>query len=588
MSIIDKINDTPMAGGICILASAGTGKTYCLVEKVKHCVSSGINPLNMLIFSFTVDSANEFRNRIPNNELMTIGTIHSVMLKIIKEHSRKAYYVIDGSKQIQIAFEILKELKVDFDKANKYLGWVGLAKNTFLDYYEMLEDNSAMLCSFFGDSKIMSFAVEYEKKKEHLHKIAFDDFTLKAYWLLKENPEILDARQERWQYIFCDEAQDLNVPQIAIIKLLANKYKNLLIVGDGKQSIYQSFRGATPSFMYDFKKIYPEANIFSLDKTYRNAISITGAGNKIASHIDHSIIDTANQSQGKIQILAPFASQREEAVNVSAMAINAFQQDKTVRILYRTNAQSLTFQQIMLQENIPFSINQATSIFFTKEAKTALACCEFTLEYENLNLSQKIATIKDLKPLIGNKFALYALTKKMQELGTDCLANPYPFEQDFKTEGVLHEIKDIKKSLQDRTTISSIFNYVANICREDESFSDNSEDNLIGIAEFASECKNLSELKILIDQISKPRLLAQGEKAICLSTIHGSKGLESSVVFLTGCVNGCLSHSKGMAEEELNLFYVAVTRAKDELYISSFLSFGRKEYSGTDYIDMIR
>lgn len=584
MSIIDEINNTQMAGGIAVLASAGTGKTWHLVEKVKHCVKQGINPLNMLIFSFTVDSANEFRNRIPNNEVMTIGTIHAVMLKIIKEHSKKAYYVFNNGQQMKFIFDILKDLRIDFDKANKYLGMVGLAKNTFLDYYDMLENNSGMLSEFFGDNKIMAFAREYEAKKEHCHKIDFDDFTLKAYWILKDNPDVLDNRQERWKYIFVDEAQDLNIPQIAIIKLLANKYKNLLIVGDCKQAIY-NFRGSTPSFLCNFKEIYPDASIFTLGTTYRNAKSICEVGNKIASKIDNSNIDTANQSVGRVTIIPPFESQLEEAIEVCDLAIKAFRQDKTVRIIYRTNAQSLTFQKIMLQENVPYSVNQATSIFFTKEAKTAIACCSFAFEYENLILGMKIECLKELKPLITNKFELYTLTKKMKELGTDCFSNPYPFENDNKTERIMDELSEIKQSLSNYKSISDIFNYVAIMCKDDDSFSDSAEDNLIGISEFASNCNTVAELKILIEQISKPRLLESGEKAIKLSTIHGSKGLEDSVVFASFLL---LPHPKGLYDEELNLAYVSITRARQELYISTSLTFGNKDIEISPFFDIIR
>lgn len=338
----------------------------------------------------------------------------------------------------------------------------------------------------------------------------------------------------------------------------------------------------------NFKQYYPNASTFNLPTTYRCAREITRISNLIAARIDGSHIDTANQNEGKIQIFAPFESQREEAYNISAMAIDKFRQNKTVRILYRTNAQSLTFQQIMLQENIPYSINQTTSIFYTKEAKTAIACCELAFEYDKLTLEMKIACLKNLRPLIANKFELYALTKKMQELTADCFANPYPFHNDSKTERIIDELIELKETFSRCQSISDVFNFVGKIYKDDDSFSDNAEDNLIGIAEFASECKSLGELNQLIDQISKPRLLAPGEKAISLSTIHGAKGLENSVVFITGIVNDCFPHKNGENAEELNLFYVAITRAKSELYLSSFLSFGRKEYSGTTYIDMIR
>jgi DNA helicase II / ATP-dependent DNA helicase PcrA len=595
MNIQDKINQAELSGGIVITASAGTGKTYCLVEKVKYLILQGINPVNILCFTFTQDAAQEFRNRIPNNETMTIGTIHAISLKIIKENSPKRYFVLDNGMQHKFVFDIFKELKIDFDKYNKYLSRIDLAKNIFLDYYNLIEDNDQLITSFFDDNnKLISFAREFEIKKEKQHKITFSDMQLKAYNILKNNPSILDNRQERWKYIFLDEAQDASNVDVALVSILAQKYHNLFVVGDVKQQIFQFRTGGNNSglngvsLMKNFKDIYPDASIFTLGTTYRNAKSICDIGNKIASKIDNSNIDTANQSLGKVTIIQPFESQLEEAIEICNLAIKAFNQDKTVRIIYRTNAQSLTFQKIMLQENIPYSINQTTSIFYTKEAKTAIACCEFAFEYDKLTLGMKIACLKNLKPLIANKFELYALTKKMQELTADCFANPYPFHNDSKTERIIDELIELKETFSHCQSISDVFNFVGKICKDDDSFSDNAEDNLIGIAEFASECKSLGELNQLIDQISKPRLLAPGEKAISLSTIHGAKGLENLVVFITGIVNDCFPHKNGETLEELNLFYVAITRAKSELYLSSFLSFGRKEYSGTTYIDMIR
>lgn len=240
MSIIDKINSASITGGISVSASAGTGKTHCLVEKIKHCVANGVNPINILAFTFTVDSAQEFRKRIPNSELITVGTIHSVMYQIIRENSPKRYFVLDNGYQKKFVFDIFKELKIDYINYNKFLSRIELAKNIFPEYYDMLEDRDQNLLSFFENNhKLIGFAQEFEKKKEKQHKIVFSDMQLKAYDILRKNPAILDSRQERWKYIFLDEAQDASNVDIAVIMLLAEKYKQLFVVGDVKQKIYQ-------------------------------------------------------------------------------------------------------------------------------------------------------------------------------------------------------------------------------------------------------------------------------------------------------------------------------------------------------------
>ena len=590
MSIMDEINKAPISGGIAVTASAGTGKTYSLTKKIEDCVAKGINPINMLVFTFTTDAANELKKRIGNaGSLMTVGTIHSVMLQIIREHGKKRYYVLDAGGQLRFAFDILKDLKMDFDRANRYLGAIGFAKNKFTDYYDLLENSPEFLEEFFGDKNLFSFALEYERKKEHCHKIDFDDMTLKAFEILNNNPSILDNRQERWKYIFVDEAQDLCPPQTDVIKLLARKYKNLFIVGDEKQAIYGSFRASSPEFLKNFKKEYPDATIFNLPTTYRCCDAVCKAGNKIAQYIDKTIIDTANTELGSLITLSPFVNQRDEAGDICDKAIAEFNAGRSVKILYRTNAQSLVYQQIMLQENIPFSINQNTSIFQTKEAKLALACCSLAFEYDSLIQTSKISCLMNLKPLLNNKWGLYAITRKMKEADMCPFKNENKFMDDAKTADTLMEIKYLRERFTELKTIQDVFHYVAKVVEESDEndFSDSAYDNLIGIEEFAAPCKNMQELNQFIEAISRPRLLADGERAISLSTIHGSKGLEADVVFLTGVVDGLLPHKNGEDEEELNLFYVGVTRAKSELYVSGFMQFGRNTYEKFSYTGII-
>lgn len=589
MSVIDDIKNTPMSGGIAVSASAGTGKTYCLVEKVKRLISDGVNPINILVWTFTVDAANELKNRIPNGQLMTIGTIHSVMFQIIREHSAKRYYVLDGGAQTKFIFDILKELKIDFDKAGTYMDMIGIAKNTFIDYYELLESSPQSLEVFFGDKKLLAFAIEYEKKKEHCHKIDFEDMALKAFKIMSESESILDSRHERWKYIFLDEAQDVSFVQAEIVRLLSSKYKNLFVVYDIKQAIYGSFRAGTTSFVTCFKKDYPNASQFSLPTTYRCAKNICDAGNRVAQFIDNSVIDTAINNNGEIYTKTMFRTQRQECEFVTKKAIEYFRHDKTVKILYRTNAQSLVLQQILLAENIPFSINQATSIFYTKEAKAAIAYCKLKYAYQDAKHEDRVAIINSMRPLLSSKWGLYEITGEMKKRKMCPFENPRTFDKSEQSHNTLQELLELKEMLASCNSISDVFAKTAKLIEGVDSFSPSATDNLIGISEFASECKTIEELFELIEKIQKPRLLAPGEKAISLSTIHGSKGLESDVIFLTGVVNGMMPHK--LAEdvmEELNLFYVGVTRAKETLYITSFSSFGKNEYVGHQYIDSIK
>lgn len=583
MSIIDEINNTPISGGIVVTASAGTGKTYSIVSKIQHCIDNGVNPLNILVFSFTVDAANELKSRIKNGELMTVGTIHSVMYQIIRENSRKRYFVLDNGAQTKFVFNIFKENKIDYDRYSSYMSKVGFAKNFFTNYYELLDEQPEVLMEFFKDQKLFGFAVQYELEKERCHKIDLDDMQLKAYQILRDNQDVLAHRQERWKYIFVDEAQDLCNPQADIIKLLAAKYQNLFIVGDEKQAIYGSFRASSPEFMQNFKHYFPQANEFFLPTTYRCAQSITDAGNRIAGYIDKSCIDTANKSTGKVEKLQPFYSQAQEAETICDMAIKYLRTtNKSIRILYRTNAQSLMYQLFLIRNNVPFAINQNVSLFNTKEGRLAIACCQFVYEYDSMTSVAKAGVLNNIRPALTERRAIYGAVGIMKKDDCDIMNKRLGYQYDNLTA----ELEALRFELSRLQSPRDIVAFVAKMdCIVD--FSDAAYDNLIGIAEFLRDCKTMQDVDDMIAEISRPRNVPKDERVIHLSTIHGSKGLEADVVFLTGVVDNVLPHKFGVELEELNLWYVGVTRAREELYISGFRNFGKNEYTSFKYMEMI-
>jgi DNA helicase II / ATP-dependent DNA helicase PcrA len=583
MTIQEKINAAKMSGGIVVTASAGTGKTYSIVNKIQDCLDKGINPLNILVFTFTVDAANALKNRIQNGQLMTVGTIHSVMFQIIRENSPKRYFVLDNGAQTKFVFNIFKENRIEYDRYNNYMSKIGFAKNYFTNYYDLLENDPEVLIEFFKDQKLFSFAMQYEAEKERQHKIDFDDMTLKAYAILRNNPEVLAHRQERWKYIFVDEAQDLCPPQIDIIKLLAAKYQNLFIVGDEKQAIYASFRASTPEFLQNFKHYYPQATQFFLPTTYRCAKAITLAGNKIAQFIDKTTIDTANKEPGIINKIVPYETQAEEAECICDMAIDVYQNtDQSIRILYRTNAQSLMFQLMLIRQNVPFSINQNVSIFNTKEGRLAIACCQLAMEYESMSTIAKTNVLNNIRPALNERKQVYNAVGKMRDTGKDLMKD----ELGEQFEDLMYDVQALQMAVQMCKNPTDIVAYVSKMpCIAD--FSDSAPDNLIGISEFLRGCKTMKEVDAMIAEVSRPRDVPKDERVIHLSTIHGSKGLEADVVFLTGVSDNVLPHKFGIPEEELNLFYVGVTRARNILHVSGFRHFGTNEYTSHRYMEII-
>lgn len=244
MDILEQILESDFP--IMIQSSAGSGKTYTLVAKIRNCIEKGINPKNILAVTFTQDAAREMKQRI-GNESITCGTLHSVLLDVVKKNLGKPTYVVDDKQRLSIGLKICKEYKLNFDKLNKYYSEIGYFKNVYPDYYEKLEKNEIP----FSKPDVALFAREYhqetfnavsEKRKGFKYRlIDFDDMILLAGQIFREKPHILEVYQDLWEYIFFDEAQDASNAEIAVIMLLAEKYKQLLIVGDIKQKIY-SFR----------------------------------------------------------------------------------------------------------------------------------------------------------------------------------------------------------------------------------------------------------------------------------------------------------------------------------------------------------
>lgn len=334
----------------------------------------------------------------------------------------------------------------------------------------------------------------------------------------------------------------------------------------------------------NFKHYYPCASVFNLPTTYRCARAICEAGNRIAEKIDQTVINTANKSAGKIVKLPIFDTQSDEAEFVCKQAIKIFKgTSQTIKILYRTNAQSVMFQLFLIRQNIPFSINQNNSIFNTKEAKLAIACCRFVTEYDNLDIDGKANTINDMRPLLSpySKKLLYNTLIDMRKSETDVMTG----ELGRKHEPVLNDLDDIMQMLAGKKP-AQIINSISKMdCMKD--FSESADDNLISISEFIKHGKTMTEIDNLIAEISRPRCVPAGERVISLSTIHGSKGLESENVFVTGLSDNIFPHILEEKNTELNLAYVAITRAKETLYLSGFSSFGNNTYNKHTYMEMI-
>lgn len=579
-NVLQNILDSPFP--IVIKSSAGSGKTHSLIEKIKHMVEvNNINPANIMCCTFTQDAAMELKQRLPYScSNVTAGTMHSILFDVVKKHHGKSWYVADNVVQQQIAFSICKEHKMNFDKIYKWLNDICYLKATNVDYYKKLVDGDLPL-----DNKANAFANEYWNECKKRHKLDFGDMLLYAYEVFIDKPKVLEMYQEQWKYILADECQDLSNIQAKIIELLSEKYCNLLVVGDLKQSIY-SFNGSQMQFFERIQDKFHDANMFELPKTYRCARKITCAGNKIARMIDGSKIETVVDADGEIIIPEIFQTNIQEVDYISALAIKLYKTtNKSIRIIFRTNAQSLGFQIKMIDADIPFSSNFQNNIFNRKEIKIGLALYSFVSEFSEMTIYDKIEVLKLLKYLVDEDSAVgwHNFMWEIKKIKKCPMQNPYLYDKYLDKITVLKilETNNLGNSL------SELLGIIVDKKLLDE-VSDNARDNLLGVADFVSNCKNMSEVKELIEKISRPKTAVKTERVISLSTIHGSKGLESDVVFVTGIADGLFPLKSGEPEEELRLFYVAVTRAKETLYLTGSNSFGKRLFDSHSYIDFLR
>lgn len=566
---------------IMVKAGAGSGKSYSLVEKVKHTIKSGINPSNIMVSTFTKDAALELQKRIGSAGVQA-GTLHSLMWQIVKKFWHSSIYILDDTMFQKMAFTICKENKLNFDKIPKYRTEIGYMKNGYVDYYERLETDNIP----WSNHDVASFAREYKTYCEKWHKLDFDDMILFAYKIFIENPQILNAVQEDWKYLFLDEAQDFSPAQSEVIELLKSKYENVFIIGDIKQNIYSGLFNSNSNYFKDYDKNNPKTNVFVLPKTYRCERLITDNANEVSKVIDGSTISTVKESPGNVLKPSIFESFSDEVDFIASEAIKRFNDGsgEEIRILFRTNAQALRFQLKLIEAGIPFSSKYENNIFRKKDVRVGLSAIDFMENGLDMDWEKAQDIIKDMKHLLTgiDLSQYYKFVWDIKKHRANPMKNPSVF--DWFNE--ISSLNQLHKKLQSMSP-SDVFNWIADEKLLDE-IGDN--ENLYGMADFFEDCKNLKDVNARISQIAKDKhKINPDERAIILSTIHGSKGLESDVVFVCGVADGLfpIQFENTDPNEELRLFYVAITRAKKTLYVTGCKSYGKKVFDKNSYLDYI-
>ncbi|WP_238784086.1 ATP-dependent helicase [Blattabacterium cuenoti] len=587
-------------GPILVIAGAGSGKTRVITHRIVHMIQEiGISPSNILALTFTKKAANEMKNRISNmmtNQInfdqITLGTFHSVFSSLLRKEShwlgfKSNYTIYDHKDSENVIKKILKEVDINTSLNYKEIRIkISEYKNNLYYFNKELEDKKL---DFF--TKIYK---SYIKRCFQSNALDFDDILLHTNYLFFYFPNILKKYQKKFKYILIDEYQDTNLSQYTIIKNLVSKHKNLFVVGDDAQSIY-SFRGANISNILNFHIDYKNAKIFRLEQNYRSTNHIVQASNSIISFNKNQIfkkIWTNNEKGEKIRIYCA-SSELEEAQYI-ASSILSIKNKTNLRyenfaILYRSNRQSHIIESSLKKKKIPYRIYGSISLENRKEIRDFLAYLRVIV---NPNDEESLLRIvkKGNQKIVKN---ILSLSKKKENTVYDIIKNIENYQSllriNNKTKNRLinltYAIEKLHINVKQDNAYIIAKNVVSFLLKENYK-NYNYEDFqyiLDNIFQYVKEQKELKDngdtslfgfLQCFYLEINDDINDEEDEKnKVSLMTVHLSKGLEFSIVFITGLEENLFPSKSDFEnqfkiEEERRLFYVALTRAQKEAILT--------------------
>jgi len=584
-------------GPILIVAGAGAGKTKTITHRILYLIKQGVAPHNILAITFTNRAGKEMKERVekimsgdkglnfPVNtyEKPFVSTFHSLGVHILKENARiiglnRNFSIIDRSDSTKIVKDILKTLDIDPKQfePSKILNIISREKgetNTPENYSQTNKKG------FTLSGIVAKVWPLYETKLREEKGLDFDDLLLKTFSLLKNHKEILEKYQEIWKYIHIDEYQDTNKVQYKTVKLLAEKHKNICVVGDVDQNIY-SWRGANIQNLLDFEKDYPKAKVILLEQNYRSTQTILAVANKVIAKNKirkEKNLFTKNSDGEKVSFFRA-KTEIEEARFIARKSKELIEKGvdpSEIAVLYRANFESRVVEEAFLTESAPYQV-LGTKFFERKEIKDVLSYLKASLNPESLTDIKRIINI----PTRG--------------IGKITILKIFGGEKDKLPDGVKEKVNSffellnkIKKESEENKP-SEVIKFIikeSGIEKELMNGTEEEKERLENIKELATLAikydylpigegveKLLEESALTTDQDS----LEKKEKAVKLMTVHASKGLEFEYIFIMGLEENLFPHqpldnrerTPEEEEEERRLFYVAITRAKKKLYLS--------------------
>lgn len=622
--ILNSLNPSQKAaveatdGPVMVIAGAGSGKTRVLTYRIAYLMSEKkVDPFNILSLTFTNKAAREMKERIgrmvgdSESKNLWMGTFHSVFARILRAEGGNLGYpsnftIYDSEDQKKAISNVTKELNLDKEiyKTNNVARRISSYKNglitpkEYMQSPEMREQDAAARMPLLGE-----IFNAYNEKCFRAGAMDFDDILLNTYLLLRKFPEVLAKYQNRFRYIMVDEYQDTNHAQYLIVKALANRFENICVVGDDAQSIY-AFRGANIQNILNYQRDYKEVKVFKLEQNYRSTKNIVGAANSlIKKNRDqlHKEVWTSND-QGEQLNVHKLVSDNDEGAFV-ARTIWERQMNQNLpysdfAILYRTNAQSRAMEDALRKKNIPYRIYGGLSFYQRKEVKDLLAYFRLTINPKDEEALRRVINLP--KRGIGNTTMERITIKANQEKSSLFeVCQKIDFYPDIKvSKGVATKILDFTTKIESYAIEAQkleAFAMAGHIAKtsgllrelgldktpEGVNRYDNIQELLNSVKEFDEDQREIEngnptlpgfmqDVALLTDQDNDD---PSDRNKVSLMTIHLAKGLEFPYVFIVGLEEnlfpGMMSvNSRSDLEEERRLFYVALTRAEKQAYLT--------------------
>ena len=604
MDILESLNEVQkqallqIEGAVLVTAGAGSGKTKLLTHRIAYLIRENKIPEeNILAITFTNKAASEMKDRVsvllgkPNG--VWISTFHSMCLKILREYiyllgsytsDFSVYSESDSEKTLK---QVIKDLNLPADKYKHYSYLISKCQNENMDIYTY-----AKRYSINSDNEDILVYEEYEKALEKNNALDFDHLLTKTYELFVTHKDVLDYFANRFMYIFVDEFQDTNTIQYDLIKLLSYVHKNIFVVGDEDQCIY-TWRGAKFQNIFDFKKDFAPVKMFKLEQNYRSTKTIIEKANKLISNNTErfdKVLWTANDEGKNVECFEFYDEQTEAesiASKIHALAVNGYQYND-IAILMRMNALTLPFEQKLLNYNIPYRIYGGFKFYERQEIKNIISYLRL---FVNPNDDTALIRIINFpKRAIGdsavNKIREYAMSKNMSMLSSMEYLSMHTEENSAlwaKVKSFVNTFLNLKQSFSS-VSLDEFCKLVIDEFNIRSAFMENTEENedklmnldvfVNSVSEFIKANPQASLSEFLESITLETDLDFMGtDNTVTISTVHSVKGLEFKVVFIIGLEDGIFPISRSFEsdkelEEERRLMYVAMTRARERLFLS--------------------